>query len=306
MLVPFDAPHERSPPHPASPPSAPSGHSGPIEILDYPNAPLLDYQLPKKPVNGSPSRAAPQSPAALHPAPFRRKPGPKPGSRKRLWVWRWFHQNPEDPSEATCDVCGRHLKRNATDRGLPKKLVEHLRVHRILSADAAMLLRPFSVVTELPPKPDSGALPTTAPHHRSPQGPVIAPYRLPPRQMIPIQPYPPLIPFPPGQQQQPPPQPHPPSDPDPYSPVGFQKAVVRFLAENKLPILVVQLLLFRQLVGELRPQLVPAIADLTILYLGMLEVLKNEDEGEGTGLFQPNHRTQQGQGSGPAQWDMLH
>lgn len=60
------------------------------------------------------------------------RPGQKFGAKKKLWVWTWFVQDQKDPNVAVCDFCGKTITRMASDRGLPKKLTEHLRTHKLL------------------------------------------------------------------------------------------------------------------------------------------------------------------------------
>lgn len=61
----------------------------------------------------------------------RNRPGQKFGAKKRLWVWSWFVQDLSDQNVAVCDFCGKVIKRVASDRGLPKKLSEHLHTHKL-------------------------------------------------------------------------------------------------------------------------------------------------------------------------------
>lgn len=58
--------------------------------------------------------------------------GNKLGARKRNWCWNWFTQeDPRDKNVATCDYCGRLIRRMPSDKGSPKKLLEHLNTHKI-------------------------------------------------------------------------------------------------------------------------------------------------------------------------------
>lgn len=59
------------------------------------------------------------------------RPGVKFGAKKRLWVWLWFVQDYTDPNVAACDFCGKIIVRLPSDKGLPKKLIEHLRTHKL-------------------------------------------------------------------------------------------------------------------------------------------------------------------------------
>lgn len=59
------------------------------------------------------------------------RPGQKFGAKKKLWVWTWFVQDLNDANVAVCDYCGRIITRMPSDKGLPKKLSEHLRTHKL-------------------------------------------------------------------------------------------------------------------------------------------------------------------------------
>lgn len=60
------------------------------------------------------------------------RPGQKFGAKKKLWVWTWFVQDLRDPNVAVCDYCGKIITRQPSDKGLPKKLSEHLKTHKLL------------------------------------------------------------------------------------------------------------------------------------------------------------------------------
>lgn len=59
------------------------------------------------------------------------KPGQKFGAKKKSWVWAWFIQDMNDNDIATCDVCNKPIKRLPSDKGSPKKLAEHLKTHKV-------------------------------------------------------------------------------------------------------------------------------------------------------------------------------
>ncbi|KAM3164269.1 BED-type domain-containing protein [Lachancea thermotolerans] len=70
------------------------------------------------------------------PEPHAAPAAPKPksqhlGAKKRNWCWNWFAQDPNDKQLAVCDYCGRKVRRLKSDRGSPKKLLEHLHTHKI-------------------------------------------------------------------------------------------------------------------------------------------------------------------------------
>lgn len=59
------------------------------------------------------------------------RPGKRFGAKKRSWVWPWFKQDARNPNIAVCNSCMRAIVRVPSDKGSPKKLVEHLRTHGI-------------------------------------------------------------------------------------------------------------------------------------------------------------------------------
>lgn len=58
-------------------------------------------------------------------------PGRRFGAKKKLWVWSWFVQDPADTTVAVCDYCGKIIRRQPSDKGSPKKLIEHLTTHKL-------------------------------------------------------------------------------------------------------------------------------------------------------------------------------
>ncbi|KAK6205560.1 uncharacterized protein RJT21DRAFT_17016 [Scheffersomyces amazonensis] len=59
------------------------------------------------------------------------RPGHRFGAKKKSWVWSWFVQDNSDPNVAACDYCGKIIMRLSSDKGSPKKLSEHLKVHKV-------------------------------------------------------------------------------------------------------------------------------------------------------------------------------
>lgn len=72
------------------------------------------------------------------------RPGQKFGAKKKSWVWTWFVQDSRDPNVAVCDYCGKIITRQPSDKGLPKKLSEHLKTHK-LTRDLINTSRPVPV-----------------------------------------------------------------------------------------------------------------------------------------------------------------
>lgn len=72
------------------------------------------------------------------------RPGQKFGAKKKSWVWTWFVQDSSDPNVAVCDYCGKIITRMPSDKGLPKKLSEHLKTHKLLK-DSINTARPIPI-----------------------------------------------------------------------------------------------------------------------------------------------------------------
>lgn len=72
------------------------------------------------------------------------RPGQKFGAKKKSWVWTWFVQDLSDPNVAVCDYCGKIITRMPSDKGLPKKLSEHLKTHK-LNKDLINTTRPIPI-----------------------------------------------------------------------------------------------------------------------------------------------------------------
>ncbi|KAI5950411.1 hypothetical protein CANMA_005339 [Candida margitis] len=106
------------------------------EIVPASNQPR-DFELPTQSSQNSTSsnhnqlqRFSTQS--SLKPRRTRKnKPGKKFGAKKRSWVWSWFKQDNRNPNLAVCNKCMRVIIRVTSDKGSPKKLIEHLKTHRI-------------------------------------------------------------------------------------------------------------------------------------------------------------------------------
>ncbi|SCW00166.1 LAFE_0B10902g1_1 [Lachancea fermentati] len=77
---------------------------------------------------------SPEPHARAHPSAGPSKPRRtlhRIGAKKRNWCWNWFAQDEHDKNVAICDYCGRSVRRLKSDRGSPKKLLEHLHTHKI-------------------------------------------------------------------------------------------------------------------------------------------------------------------------------
>lgn len=77
------------------------------------------------------------------------RPGQKFGAKKKLWVWTWFIQDTNDHNTAACDFCGKVITRQRLDKGSPKKLLEHLKTHK-LSRELINPLRGMSMGSNSP------------------------------------------------------------------------------------------------------------------------------------------------------------
>ncbi|ODQ82397.1 hypothetical protein BABINDRAFT_164198 [Babjeviella inositovora NRRL Y-12698] len=237
--------------------------------------------VPVMPTNkASPAQARADAVGPLEP---RKKPGVKNGAKKRSWVWDWFVQDHADANAAVCDHCQKTILRLALDKGLPKKLSEHLKTHKISREsinptreghvpqgnDSARVLHPsmeesMHATALLAYAP--GAPPTRAPEARY-------------------------------YSQE--------FDNGEYTQMKFQKNIMRFLTENKLPIAVVKSHSFRQIIYDMRPNSIPELNELNSLYSSLIQVLKNdkdepESEAAGGSMF--------AQGEAPANgasWEIL-
>lgn len=211
------------------------------------------------------------------------KPGQKFGAKKKSWVWNWFIQDAIDSNVASCDFCGKVIKRLASDKGSPKKLGEHLKTHKIDK-------------NSINPKRDSmivgdanrhyfntlNATQTFKPHPLSNQSSGNQQNQQSPSQ----------------QQAQQALSQHPYArqqgtsntsseftnqsydksefDQSPYTQPKFQKDIMKFLVENKLPLAIVKSPSFRQVIFTLKPEAIPDLNELNHLYSSLLEVIHNE------------------------------
>ncbi|CDK25224.1 unnamed protein product [Kuraishia capsulata CBS 1993] len=169
------------------------------------------------------------------------------GAKKKSWVWNWFVQDDLDLNVAICDQCGKCIRRLASDKGSPKKLSEHLRTHRI-DRETVNPNRESMMSVEANVSGSSMAYSPQVPLRRNlTQGG----YASLPRHI--------LNEF----------------EIAPYTQVKFHKELMKFLAENKLPITVVKSATFRQIVFTLRPESIPDLDDLDNIYASFIEVFKN-------------------------------
>jgi hypothetical protein len=196
------------------------------------------------------------------------KPGQKFGAKKKSWVWNWFIQSEEDCNLATCDACGKMIKRLASDKGSPKKLGEHLRTHKIdknstnprRDGHNGMIvhseegqrhyyntLNTSHVTYKVHPLSHEA----TGATEQGVQGGETVPG-------LDVSEF----------------------DQQPYSQAKFQKQIMRFLVENKLPLSVVKSSTFRQVIYTLKPSAIPDLNELNHLYSSLLEVIDNEKDDD--------------------------
>ncbi|KAK6461401.1 hypothetical protein DFJ63DRAFT_314031 [Scheffersomyces coipomensis] len=218
------------------------------------------------------------------------RPGQRFGAKKKSWVWSWFVQDSQDPNIAACDYCGKIIMRLPSDKGSPKKLSEHLKVHKV-SKETINYTRPVPVdgygVTynnngepiEYPPNyqeqqdsantssvtipgvgPSARGISTSSPSVAKPRAPRFNPgdysNLLSNRRFISND-----------------------FDNSNYSAMKFHKHLMKFLTENKLPISVIKSHSFQQLVYDLRSDSVNDLIDLTGLYNTLLEVSRLSETG---------------------------
>lgn len=219
------------------------------------------------------------------------KPGQKFGAKKKSWVWNWFIQDTVDSNVATCDFCGKVIKRLASDKGSPKKLGEHLKTHKIdknsinpkrdsmivgdanrhyfNTLNAAQTFKPHPLSNQ----PSSSNSQSQQSHSQQSQ------QQNNHQTLSQNSPY--------SRQQT--------TgasntnaeftntnydrsgfDQNPYSQPKFQKDIMKFLVENKLPLAIVKSPSFRQVIFTLKPEAIPDLNELNHLYSSLLEVIHNE------------------------------
>lgn len=247
------------------------------------------------------------------------RPGQKFGAKKSSWVWTWFVQDLTDPNVAVCDFCGKVITRMPSDKGLPKKLSEHLRTHKLLknliNTSRAIPIDGNGITYSMP---YSGQLQTTVPQqiqlaHMGMSMPMLMPQLTvlgTPQKTQPPKHTPPQMgqggrtnteEFEPKQTQfrrtngynePPPPQNSqnsikydrryvlPKFDNTPYLASKFHKHLLTFLAENKLSIRLLKLQLFQQLIYDLRPDSLADLLELSGLYSSFIEVARVDNERE--------------------------
>ncbi|RLV94001.1 hypothetical protein JA1_002042 [Spathaspora sp. JA1] len=217
------------------------------------------------------------------------KPGVKFGAKKRSWVWVWFVQDSTNPNIAACDYCGKIIVRLASDKGSPKKLSEHLKVHKL---DAHSINYSRSV--------PSDGFGVTYNHNGQPisypdnyeRGESHRPEDQDQEQLISVQQDVLVEPTPTLKKQKTsannaslPPQSNnafelgttprylcADFDNTPYSSMKFHKHLLKFLTDNKLPISVIKSQSFQQLVYDLRSNSIEDLLELTGLYNSLIEV----------------------------------
>ncbi|OBA21183.1 hypothetical protein METBIDRAFT_69441 [Metschnikowia bicuspidata var. bicuspidata NRRL YB-4993] len=232
------------------------------------------------------------------------RPGQKFGAKKRLWVWSWFVQDLNDQNVAVCDFCGKVITRVTSDRGLPKKLVEHLHTHK-LTKDLINASRPIpmdgsgnsylsnlqtsyagpfpqqsgnSGINDVVSSGTPGQIGLASPSQHPQQTYSSETQQLHPQSQVHIS------------------QLHTPNSNSqtqhsrryilskfenaPYSGPIFHRHLLKFLAENKLPIRILKLHSFQQLIYDLRPDSITDLLDLTGLYTSFVEVARAENLNE--------------------------
>ncbi|ODV77465.1 uncharacterized protein CANTADRAFT_23585 [Suhomyces tanzawaensis NRRL Y-17324] len=231
---------------------------------------------PKPPVSGVPPKKERKN-----------RPGQKFGAKKKSWVWSWFVQDSSNPNIAACDYCGKILVRLPSDKGSPKKLIEHLKTHKLtketINYSRAIPIDGYGVTYTNNGDPisypanyqESAAVPDTsnaglahdvgvnAPIHALEEGkkkkkPELFDVRS-NRRFLSAD-----------------------FDNTPYTSMKFHKHLMKFLTENKLPINAIKSHSFQQLIYDLRSDSVADLLELTSLYSSLLEVSRYSDgAGEG-------------------------
>lgn len=233
------------------------------------------------------------------------RPGQKFGAKKKSWVWSWFVQAIDDPNVASCDFCGKIITRLVSDKGSPKKLLEHLKTHK-LSRESVNSSRTIPIdgngVTYAP-----NGMPLNYPNSYAGAGGasssgVSGVSSSTNAGVISLAPT--LATSSPSQEDG--------GDPTddsrrkhlkfrgngdayamgrrylstnfdntPYTSMKFHKHLMNFLTENKLPITVIKSHAFQQLVYDLRSDSVADLYELTKLYASLLEVSRFDGDAGG-------------------------
>lgn len=188
----------------------------------------------------------------------------KLGAKKRSWVWRWFDQDPQNPNIAKCTYCDKIIIRFPSDKGSPKKLLEHLKTHK-LNMNSINLARPVPI--------DAGGLTNSSSSESSSQAPNVGVKKDDDNNQNHSSQFAELslklanngninnkantnknL-----------------DTNQPFNASRFRMNMLKFLTDNKLSIDVLKSNSFRQLVYDLRPESVNDILELTSMYDAFLE-----------------------------------
>ncbi|EGW30945.1 uncharacterized protein SPAPADRAFT_142226 [Spathaspora passalidarum NRRL Y-27907] len=193
--------------------------------------------------------------------PRQNKPGQKFGAKKKSWVWVWFVQDSTDSNIAACDYCGKIIVRLASDKGSPKKLSEHLKVHKLdrhsINYSRSVPMDGFGVtynhngqVMAQVQHQDAIMEPSTKKQKTSDPDLASNPFELGASSRYLCADF----------------------DNSPYSTMKFHKHLLKFLTDNKLPISVIKSQSFQQIVYDLRSNSIEDLLELTGLYNSLIEV----------------------------------
>ncbi|RKP30227.1 hypothetical protein METBISCDRAFT_9940, partial [Metschnikowia bicuspidata] len=191
-------------------------------------------------------------------------PGRRFGAKKKLWVWSWFVQDPADTTVAVCDYCGKIIRRQPSDKGSPKKLIEHLTTHK-LNKTLVNTTRPMSdmgplsfiALSVLGPYSDNGLIDRKSSIEQSNQSyfdRLNGALRRSADSEVRFDRSSGAF------------------DDSPYTDTNLLRRLLAFLQENKLPIDVIKLASFHQLVFDLRPEAVKDLLVLDTVFSSCVEV----------------------------------
>ncbi|KAG5417568.1 hypothetical protein I9W82_005204 [Candida metapsilosis] len=205
----------------------------------------------------------PRRPSLQSPSKSKRKrknrPGKKFGAKKRSWVWSWFKQDSKNPNIAVCNNCMRAVVRVPSDKGSPKKLVEHLRTHGVTSgmrpspgrhADTTHQYRDTQTGQHSTNQDHSGSSFTRQEFTRN-EAPLSSGQQLPPQSYT-------------------------------FDTKLFYHHLLAFLIENQLPIDIIRSREFHEVVNDLRSEAVADLQELLRLYDSLIQV---SQFGPGTRAF---------------------
>ncbi|OWB73525.1 hypothetical protein B5S31_g3272 [[Candida] boidinii] len=211
------------------------------------------------------------------------KPGAKFGAKKKSWVWNWFIQDQSDTNKATCKKCNKLIIRLPNDKSSPKKLIEHLKIHKITrstinhtSISNNITMINDDSVTELSENEldIKGSLHQTVENKTivNNHGKIVKSKRNLDNSVTRNNTKKSKISGIENDNN------NNTKDNDNYSSLKFQRDIITFLTENKLPIKTIKSKSFRKLILTLKPSAVKDLDDLDNFYCSFIEIFNYSKE----------------------------